>query len=90
VLALIYELAPDYVERRGAFREAHLELIRAAHERGELHQAGAFSDPFDRALLVWSTDDEAVVTSFVDADPYIANALVTSWSIRTWNTVIAP
>jgi uncharacterized protein len=88
VLVLIYELAPDYLERRGALREEHLALIMAAHERGDLQQAGALSEPFDRALLVWSTDDESVVDAFIAADPYVSNGLVTSWSVRTWNTVI--
>jgi uncharacterized protein YciI len=88
MLALIYELAPDYLDRRATLREDHLALIRAAHGRGELAQAGAFADPYDRALLVWSTDDESVVTGFVAVDPYITNGLVTSWSIRQWSTVI--
>jgi uncharacterized protein YciI len=88
VLALIYELVDDYVERRAPLRDEHLSMIQAAHSRGELSQAGAFSDPFDRALLVWSTDDRSVVEAFVAADPYVANGLVSSYEIRTWNTVI--
>jgi uncharacterized protein len=88
MLALIYDLAPDYVERRGELREEHLGLIHAAQESGELAQAGAFSDPFDQALLVWSTTDRLVVEAFVAADPYVSKGLVTSWKIRTWNTVI--
>jgi hypothetical protein len=88
VLALIYELVADYVERRTPLRDEHLAMIRAAHERGELSQAGAFSEPFDRALLVWRTDDRSVVEAFVAADPYVVNGLVSSHEIRTWNTVI--
>jgi uncharacterized protein len=87
VLALIYDLAPDYLERRASLRQEHLGLARAAADRGELALAGAFADPYDRALLVWSTDDESVVRAFVDADPYVANGLVTGWAIRTWNVV---
>src|SRR3954468_8221447 len=56
-LALIYDLVEDYVERRAPLREEHLGLARAAHDRGELALAGAFAEPADRALLVWSTDD---------------------------------
>ena len=56
---LFYELVDDYLERRPALREEHLALARAAHERGELLQAGALSDPFDRALLVFAGDDGA-------------------------------
>jgi uncharacterized protein YciI len=88
MLALIYDLADDYLERRGALRDEHLDLARAAHDRGELRLAGAFSDPFDRALLVWSTEDETVVKAFVESDPYVRNGLVTGWEIRTWNVVV--
>jgi uncharacterized protein YciI len=88
VLALVYDLAEDYLERRSALRDEHLGLARAAFERGDLALAGAFSDPYDRALLVWSTDDESVVEAFVAADPYVTNGLVTGWQIRTWNVVV--
>jgi hypothetical protein len=88
MLALIYTLTEDYLDRRPEFREAHLGLARAAHERGELALAGALADPFDRALLAWSTDDRAIVEAFVNADPYVTNGLVTAWEIRTWNVVV--
>ena len=87
-LALHYDLVDDYLERRPEFRDEHLALARAAHERGELALAGAFSDPTDQALLVWSTEDRAVVEAFAEADPYVRNGLVTSWRIRDWNVVI--
>ena len=87
-LALLYDLVDDYLARRPEFRDEHLVLARAAHERGELALAGAFSDPSDHALLVWSTEDRSVVETFVEADPYVRNGLVTSWQIRDWNVVI--
>jgi uncharacterized protein YciI len=88
VLALIYTLAADYLDRRPGFREEHLGLARAAFERGELVLAGALSDPFDRALLVWNGEDRAPVEAFVAADPYVKNGLVTGYEIRTWNVVV--
>jgi uncharacterized protein YciI len=87
-LALTYTVTDDYLDRRGEFREEHLALARAAHERGELALAGAFTDPADAALLVWSSDDRSVVEKFVEHDPYVRNGLVTSWQIREWNVVI--
>ena len=87
-LALLYDLADDYLERRAPLREEHLGLARAAHDRGELVLAGAFDTPADRALLVWATEDENVVQRFVDHDPYVANGLVTRWEIRRWNVVV--
>lgn len=88
MLALIYDLAEDYLARRGPLREEHLALARAARQRGELALAGAFSDPADRALLVWRGDDRSIVEAFVDSDPYVANGLVRSWEIRAWNVVV--
>ena len=87
-LALIYELVDDYLDRRPPLREEHLGLAKDAHARGELVMAGAFTEPADRALLVWATEDEDVVRAFVDVDPYVRNGLVSSWSIRKWNVVI--
>src|SRR4051812_17203014 len=86
--ALIYDLADDYLERRAALRTEHLGLAKAAHERGDLAMAGALDDPPDRAFLMWSTDDAAVVEAFVAADPYVREGLVTRWEIRRWNAVI--
>ena len=87
-LALTYDVADDYLERRPEFRDEHLALARSALARGELALAGAFTDPADAALLVWSTDDRAVVEAFVEQDPYVRNGLVTSWRIRDWNVVV--
>jgi uncharacterized protein YciI len=89
-LALQYDLVDDYLDRRPEFREEHLGLAKAAHERGELALAGAFTDPADTALLVWSTEDRALVEAFAEADPYVRNGLVRSWTIREWNVVVGP
>jgi uncharacterized protein YciI len=49
---LIYDTAPDYLEKRSQFRAEHLRLAWEAHERGELVLAGALSDPVDGAILL--------------------------------------
>lgn len=86
--ALRYHFVEDYLERREPLRAEHVDLARAAAERGELLLAGAFTDPADEALLVWATDDRATVERFVQADPYVTAGLVTNWTIRAWNVVI--
>ena len=85
---LEYELAEDYLERRGEFRQDHLALAVEAHERGDLLLAGALADPADRALLVWTTEDNAVVEAFAERDPYVRNGLIKSWTVRPWTVVI--
>jgi uncharacterized protein YciI len=86
--ALIYYVVDDYVSRRGAYREEHLRLARAAHQRGELLLAGAFTEPADRALLVFRAADRSVVEEFARNDPYVTSGLVTRWEIRPWAVVI--
>ena len=89
---LLYDVAPDYLERRVPLRDEHLRLIREAHARGEIAVAGAHDDPtdnaFDGAVLVFKTSDREVVQRFVDADPYVRNGVVTRSRIRRWNVVV--
>jgi uncharacterized protein len=85
---LTYDLAPDYLERRGAFRDEHLKLAWDAQERGEMVIAGALSDPADTALLLFSGDTPAAAERFARADPYVIHGLVTGWRVRPWNTVV--
>jgi uncharacterized protein YciI len=89
-LTLVYDLVEDYLDRRGEFRDEHLTLARAAQARGELAFAGAWADPADSALLVWTTPDRSVVERFVEQDPYVRHGLVTSWRVREWKVVVGP
>lgn len=85
---LEYVFVDDYLERRAPLREEHLGLARDAHQRGELLLAGALTDPVDRGLLVWTTSDRAVVERFAEADPYVREGLVVSWTVRPWTVVV--
>jgi hypothetical protein len=84
---LFYDGAPDYLERRPGFRDAHLKKVWEAHERGELVLAGALADPVDGAVLVFQAESPAVPEAFAKADPYVVNGLVKSWRVREWTTV---
>ena len=86
--ALLYELVDDMVTRRVPFREEHLRLARESRERGELVLAGAFTDPVDRALIVFRVDDESKVEAFARKDPYVVNSLVKKWEVRPWKVVV--
>ena len=85
---LFYDVVPDYLERRSAFRDSHLTLARAAHERGELVMAGALHDPVDGAALVFKTENPSVPEEFAKNDPYVLNGLVTNWRVRRWAEVL--
>ena len=61
---LLYEVVDDYIDRRAPLREAHLQLARAAHQRGELVLGGAFGDPVEGAALVFRAADASVAEQF--------------------------
>ena len=85
---LFYDVVGDYLQRRGAFREEHLKLVGELYNKGYLLRGGALADPADRVLLVFRTEDTAVINEFVRRDPYVKNGLVTHWEIRPWTVVI--
>jgi hypothetical protein len=83
---LIYDLASDYLERRGAYREAHLKLAWEAADEGTLLLGGAVGDPVESAILVFS--DAEAAAAFAQADPYVSECLVRSWRVVPWATVV--
>jgi uncharacterized protein YciI len=85
---LMYDLGDDYLARRGQYRDAHLALAWQAQERGEIVVAGALSDPFDMAVLMFQGDSPEVAEKFARADPYVIHGLVTGYRVRQWNTVV--
>jgi hypothetical protein len=84
----MYKVAPDYLERRGEFRNEHLALAWKAQERGELFLAGALAEPADGAILVFEGDSPDGAERFAAEDPYVRHGLVTSWRVRPWMTVV--
>jgi hypothetical protein len=85
---LLYEVAPDYLTRREAFRAAHLAYATEAAARGDLLLGGALADPADGAVLLFAADAAAVAEGFARADPYVLNGVVIGWRVRAWNTVV--
>ncbi len=83
---LFYDVVDSYVEKRAPFREAHLKLANAAHERGEIVLAGALADPADGAVFIFRGQQAA--EDFAKSDPYVLNGVVKSWRVRRWMTVI--
>jgi uncharacterized protein YciI len=86
--ALFYEAVDDFIARRGAYRDEHLRLARAAHARGELVLAGALADPANGALLIFQGESPAVAEAFAHHDPYVKNGLITGWKVRPWTVVV--
>jgi uncharacterized protein YciI len=85
---LIYDLAPDYLERRPQYRAEHLAMAWQAQARGELVLAGPLSDPTDQAMLLFQSDSAEAAKAFALADPYVRQGLVSAWRVRPWTTVV--
>jgi len=85
---LFYTTADDYMERRGEFRQLHLDMANKAVENGEIVMGGALADPPDRAIIVFKGDSPEIVENFAKNDPYVINGIVTSWEVRPWNVVM--
>lgn len=84
---LTYDLAPDYLDRRGAFREEHLRLAWQAQESGALVLGGA-TDPAEQAILLFQGESAGAAEDFARNDPYVANGIVRDWRVREWKTVV--
>jgi uncharacterized protein len=85
---LFYDLADDYLARRGEFRGVHLDLAWKASEAGDLVVAGALANPADTAVFLFKGESSAAAEEFAATDPYVLNGLVKSWRVREWTTVV--
>lgn len=85
---LIYDLADDYLSRRGEFRGVHLKMAWDAHAKGDLVLGGALGEPVDRAILMFKGESAKVAEDFAKEDPYVTNGLVKAWTVRPWMTVV--
>lgn len=85
---LIYDVAPDFVRRRAAFRDEHLALAWSMAATGELVLAGALEEPTEQAFLLFQGPSPDGAKRFARSDPYVRNGLVREWRVKRWNTVV--
>jgi uncharacterized protein YciI len=84
---LIYDLVPDYAQRRAPLREAHLALAWKAADAGELVLGGALEEGSGQAFLLFRGSREAALR-FAGVDPYVKHGLVRAFHVRQWHTVV--
>jgi uncharacterized protein YciI len=84
---LFYDYVENIVERRAPHRGLHLELAKRWRDDGKLLYGGAFGDPPEGGLLIFSAD--ADVEAFTSDDPYVKEGLVTSFRVVPWNEVVS-
>jgi uncharacterized protein YciI len=84
---VFYELAegamPKIPEHFPGHRARNLEF----QARGTLLMTGAFADPREGAMAVFTTKEAA--EEFVRGDPFVLNGIVGRWYVREWNEALA-
>jgi uncharacterized protein YciI len=87
---LKYEYIPEVLEKRGPYREGHLNLAKKMIAEDKCLSGGPSGEPGAEvpsgALFVF-TDLESA-QSYADNDPYVANGIVTKYSIEEWNVLL--
>eukprot|EP00934_Nitzschia_sp_Nitz4_P001855 Nitzschia sp. Nitz4//scaffold42_size132992//114557//114841//NITZ4_003419-RA/size132992-processed-gene-0.47-mRNA-1//-1//CDS//3329551778//1855//frame0 len=86
---LEYVYIPDVMEKRGPYREGHLGLAKQMAQEGTCLHGGPTGEPGKDptgALFVFVSQEAA--ESYVKGDPYIANGIVSSYTISEWNCAI--
>ncbi len=86
-VVMLYEVAADGLPKARIHFEAHRARLDEFHARGVLLMAGAFANPAEGAMGIFTTREAA--EEFVADDPFVVNGVVSKWSLREWNEVLA-
>jgi catechol 2,3-dioxygenase-like lactoylglutathione lyase family enzyme/uncharacterized protein YciI len=79
--------APDAAERRGPFRQEHLERIARLRTEGVILEGGAFLDGLSSSVLIVRAASEADARAVVEADVYVPNGIWSDFTVRPWGRV---
>jgi hypothetical protein len=87
---LKYDYVPDVLEKRGPYREEHIALANKFIEEGSCLSGGPVGEVGMEvpkgALFIFN--DAASAKDYAEGDPYVANGIVTNYSIEEWNVVV--
>ena len=87
---LKYEYIPEVLEKRGPYREEHIALANQFIEEGSCLSGGPVGEVDMQvpkgALFVFK--DASSAQKYAEGDPYVANGIVTKYSIQEWNVVV--
>lgn len=85
---LTLEYVPNMLEKRGPYREEHINGAKKVFEEGTCAMAGALTDPVDTGVFVFKNVDKDYVENFVRNDAYYKAGLVPTYTIRPWMVVV--
>ena len=78
-----YEMAPGALSKVMDHYPAHRARLDEFHARGVLLMAGAFENPPEGAMTIFTTREAA--EEFIKGDPFVTNGLVSKWRLVEWN-----
>ncbi|HYN98636.1 MAG TPA: YciI family protein [Actinomycetota bacterium] len=73
-------------EKRGPFREQHLQRVEKLIDAGAVIVAGALAD-MSASLLVFDIEGEDAVRAVIESDIYWTKGIWTDYSVRKLNRV---
>ena len=82
---LLYEMDPSQMTAAQANFPAHKARLDEFHAAGTLLLVGAFEDPRDGAMGIFTTREAA--EAFAEGDPFVLNGVVARRSIRGWREI---
>jgi len=81
--ALLYEASDDVQAKAMPHIAVHSARLKEFRRRGTLLLGGAFANPQEGALIIFTTHEAA--EEFARGDPFVANGVVRAWRIHEWN-----
>ena len=79
--------APDAAERRGPFRQEHLERTARLRTEGVIIEGGAFTDALSGSVLLVRAVDADAARAVAAGDVYVANGIWADISVRPFGRV---
>ncbi len=84
---LLYETAPDALEKAMELFPAHQRHYEPYAEQGDLLGLGTFGDPqTEGSMAIFATRDAA--ERFVTDDPFVTEGVVARFEVRDWDDVV--
>jgi len=84
-----YRAVEDFLPLARQHYPAHAARVDEFRSRGVLLMVGTFDEPMNGdAMGVFTTRQAA--EEFVAGDPFVANGVVASWSVRPWTEILQP
>ena len=84
---MTYRAVENFLPLAQQHGPAHVERLRAFHERGDLLMVGTMDEPMNGDAMGVFTSREAA-EEFIARDPFVVNGVVASWNVRPWNEIL--